>query len=124
MASANERQVGGGHYKDKATGLWHTCRKCNHKAFIPLQHWDIVNIFKLDYFQGQITKYVMRWRDKNGVQDLHKGEHFMQKYLELNYDCHDDEGGTTRGYVVQERLHAADCRVHFGGECNCGWGVR
>lgn len=63
---ANSRQVGGSHY-----GL---------KNF---QHWDLVALFKLDYFQGQITKYVMRWKQKNGVQDLEKALHFLEKYIEL-----------------------------------------
>lgn len=62
---ANQRQVGGSHY-----GL---------SAF---QHWDIVVMFNLDYFQGQITKYVMRWDKKNGVQDLEKAQHFLEKYIE------------------------------------------
>lgn len=63
---ANQRQVGGAHY-----GL---------KGF---QHWDMVALFKLDYFQGQITKYVMRWKNKNGLQDLQKAQHFLEKYIEL-----------------------------------------
>lgn len=66
--AANERQVGGSHYQagDKP------------------QHWDIVAMHDLDYFQGQITKYVMRWKKKNGLQDLQKAAHFLQKYIELN----------------------------------------
>ena len=63
---ANERQVGGSHY-----GLSN------------FQHWDLVALFKLDYFQGQITKYVMRWRNKNGLPDLEKAQHFLEKYIEL-----------------------------------------
>lgn len=65
--SANDRQVGGEHYK-KHGGL---------------QHWDVVQHFDLDYFQGQITKYVMRWHDKGGLQDLEKAAHFLDKYIEV-----------------------------------------
>lgn len=95
MTSANDRQVGGNHYQ-KETGIHHTCPHCGMVDFIPLQHWDMVAIFHLDYFQGQITKYVMRWRDKNGIQDLAKGGHFLEKYIEV-------EQGTEpgRGYVDQ-----------------------
>ena len=67
MSKANEKQVGGSHYGGGA-----------------LQHWDVVDKFKLDYFQGQITKYVMRWKDKNGLEDLKKARHFLDKYIELN----------------------------------------
>lgn len=62
---ANARQVGGTHYGEK-----------------PFQHWDVVAMFKLDYFQGNITKYVFRWRDKNGLEDLEKARHYLEKYIE------------------------------------------
>lgn len=65
MSAANERQVGGVHYKTK------------------IQHWDFAASNNLDYFQGQITKYVARWKNKNGVQDLEKAAHFLQKYIEV-----------------------------------------
>jgi hypothetical protein len=67
--SANDRQVSGNHYKTMTPD-------------IP-QHWDIVAMHNLDYFQGQITKYVMRWKNKNGLQDLEKAKHFLEKYIEL-----------------------------------------
>jgi Protein of unknwon function (DUF3310) len=67
MANANDRQVGGNHY--------------NHGD--KPQHWDLVAIYDWDYFQGQITKYVMRWRDKGGIQDLEKAGHVLQKYIEV-----------------------------------------
>lgn len=66
MENANDRQVGGNHYKTKG-----------------LQHWDLVEIFGWDYFQGQITKYLMRWRKKNGIEDLEKARHYLDKYIEL-----------------------------------------
>jgi len=80
---ANERQVGGNHYKKMGV----------------LQHWDVVAMFNLDYFQGNITKYVMRWRDKNGVEDLKKAQHYLQKYVEIE-DARSD-GLLTR--VILER---------------------
>jgi hypothetical protein len=39
-------------------------------------------MFGWDPFQYQITKYVMRWKDKNGIQDLEKAAHFLEKYIE------------------------------------------
>jgi hypothetical protein len=66
--SANDRQVGGSHYKGDGERV---------------EHWDIVAQWNLDYFQGQITKYVMRWRSKGGIQDLEKAQHFLEKYIEL-----------------------------------------
>lgn len=66
MSEANKMQVGGAHYK---------------KAKI--QHWDFAASNELDYFQGQITKYVTRWKLKNGMQDLEKAAHFLAKYIEI-----------------------------------------
>lgn len=65
MANANDRQVGGGHYMGS------------------IQHWDLAAQRNYDYFQGQITKYVDRWKTKNGLQDLLKAQHFLEKYIEL-----------------------------------------
>ena len=64
--AANDRQVGGSHYQ---TG--------------GMQHWDFVEHFRMDYFQGQITKYLLRWRKKNGIEDLEKARHYLDKYIEI-----------------------------------------
>ena len=63
---ANKTQVGGTHYK--VPGL--------------PEHWDLAIMYNWDPFQYQITKYIMRWKDKNGLEDLQKAAHFLQKYIE------------------------------------------
>lgn len=80
---ANETQVGGTHYK-----------------IMSLEHWDLAAMFNWDPFQYQITKYVMRWRDKNGIQDLEKVVHFAQKYVEV-------EKARAAGTLTVGILHAA-----------------
>lgn len=69
MGKANEVQIGGSHYKAHGSA--------------DMQHWDVVKIFNLDYFQGNITKYVFRWRDKKGIEDLKKARHYLDKYIEM-----------------------------------------
>lgn len=64
---ANDTQVGGNHYKDKA-----------------IQPWDYIAANNLGYFEGNIVKYVSRWREKAGVQDLMKARHYLDKLIELN----------------------------------------
>lgn len=66
--SVNDRQVGGDHYK-KASNIE--------------EHWDRVARLGLSYFQAQVTKYVERCRLKNGLQDLEKAQHFLEKMIEL-----------------------------------------
>lgn len=63
--SANERQIGGSHYASS------------------LQHWDLIELYGIGYLEGCATKYVTRARKKNGLQDLHKADHYVQKLLEL-----------------------------------------
>ena len=66
MSEANKRQVGGDHYKGPK-----------------IEHWDWSWENKHDPFQYQITKYVDRHHKKNGLQDLLKAKHFLEKYIEL-----------------------------------------
>lgn len=66
-ASANERQVGGLHYSK-----W------------TYQHWDFVVDTGLHYLVGCASKYVTRWRDKGGLQDLDKCLHYLQKATEAD----------------------------------------
>jgi len=65
---ANEQQVGGAHYADKA-----------------IQPWDYIVANNLGYLEGNVVKYVSRWKDKGGVEDLKKAQHYLAKLLEL-YD--------------------------------------
>jgi hypothetical protein len=61
----------------------------------------------MDYFQGQITKYICRYRDKGGIQDLKKAQHFLAKYIELLegdktpvIDAIPSEADPVRGYKI------------------------
>lgn len=64
--TANTRQEGGDHYRK-----------------LPIQPWDYIAANNLDFFQGNIVRYVTRFRDKNGVEDLRKARHFLDKFIEL-----------------------------------------
>lgn len=63
----HEKQVGGTHYK---------------KA---IQPWDIISVWGLDYWRGNVVKYVLRAPYKNGKEDLEKAIHYLE-YLVDNYD--------------------------------------
>lgn len=65
------KQVGGSHYQQEGDKP---------------QHWDLVAAYDWDYFQGQIIKYVMRWKLKHPtpekkVEDLEKARSFLDKYI-------------------------------------------
>jgi hypothetical protein len=59
-------QVGGDHYMDKA-----------------IQPWDYIVSNNLGFLEGNIVKYVTRWKDKNGVDDLRKAQHYLAKLIEV-----------------------------------------
>lgn len=67
LASANARQHGGDHYKGSE-----------------YEHWDWVSECRLHYLAGCASKYVFRWRKKNGAEDLKKAHHYIDKAIELN----------------------------------------
>jgi hypothetical protein len=62
---ANELQVGGAHYKDKT-----------------IQPWDYILHNEIGYMEGNIIKYVSRWREKGGINDLEKAQHYLAKLIE------------------------------------------
>lgn len=70
--SANETQVAGRHYKDKA-----------------IQPWDYIARNGIGYLEGCAIKYLTRWRDKGGVQDLLKARHYIDKLIELEAEKDD-----------------------------------
>jgi hypothetical protein len=67
VSDANSRQIGGEHYRKVAGAP---------------QHWDFVLAHGIPYMEAQIIKYLMRWRDKGGLQDLEKAKHFLEKLIE------------------------------------------
>lgn len=63
--SARDIQVGGQHYKNKA-----------------MQPWDIIDAWGLDFYEGNVLKYLLRAKFKNGVEDLKKARHYLDKKIE------------------------------------------
>lgn len=81
---ANEHQVGGRHYKTD------------------YEHWDLVAIVNMDYFAGNSTKYVSRWRKKNGLQDLQKALHYLDKLIEVFIQYQNPQRPLTNPMVLTE----------------------
>jgi hypothetical protein len=69
--SANDMQVGGEHYQSKTIQPWDA-----------MQAWMTPEQFK-GFLWGNVIKYVARWQDKGGVEDLRKARHYMDKLIEV-----------------------------------------
>lgn len=69
--NASDYQVGGDHYRSE------------------YQHWDWAIDIRLGYLESAATKYVTRWKGKNGPQDVEKAIHYLTKakeaFLERRY---------------------------------------
>jgi hypothetical protein len=64
---AFDRQVGGSHYQDM--------------AIEPIEYILANNI---PFAEGSVIKYVSRWRNKGGVEDLRKARHFLDMLIQHN----------------------------------------
>ena len=62
--SANEKQVGGKHYK------------------IAIEPWDFILANNLGFLEGNAIKYIVRHKQKNGIQDISKAIHYLEKLKE------------------------------------------
>ena len=93
MVTANDRQVGGDHYKKNAV-------VCPHCGGV-LQHWDVYKFFP--YLIGTITKYLWRWQDKNGLQDLEKAGHYLAKQIEVVSTPQGHRGKSTAAFRRTDR---------------------
>lgn len=78
--AANDRQVAGDHYRRAAAASGE-------------QHWDRQwRLHGRGYFIGQITRYVERYHLKNGLEDLEKAIHYIEKLKELERAWMDGTG--------------------------------
>jgi hypothetical protein len=64
--NALDKQVDGNHYKD-----------------LPIQPIEYIHANAMGYMEGNVVKYVSRWRKKNGIADLEKARHYIELLIEL-----------------------------------------
>jgi hypothetical protein len=64
--SALNKQVSGDHYKDKG-----------------IQPIIYIHANNLGFCEGNVVKYVTRWREKGGEADLRKAIHYIELLIQL-----------------------------------------
>ena len=65
-----KHQVGGGHYKGRK-----------------IQPIEYILANELDFIEGSVVKYITRWRDKNGVEDILK----IKQYCDILIEYEDNQ---------------------------------
>jgi len=63
--TAIKRQVGGTHYNK-----------------YEIQPIDFIMANNLDWCEANAVKYITRWKDKNGVEDLRKAIHYLELLIQ------------------------------------------
>jgi hypothetical protein len=64
--SALEKQIKGDHYKS-----------------LTIQPVEYIHANNIPFLEGNVIKYVTRWRNKNGIADLEKAKHYIELLIEL-----------------------------------------
>jgi hypothetical protein len=68
IATALDVQVGGDHYKK-----------------FPIQPVEFIHANGIPFIEGNIIKYIVRWREKNGIKDLEKVKHYVDLLIDLEH---------------------------------------
>ena len=71
-AFPQDKQIGGSHYKD-----------------FPIQPYEFISKNNLSFFQGNVVKYVCRYLNKNGIQDIEKIIHYCELEIKKMKDMKD-----------------------------------
>ena len=99
MTHSNSYQVGGDHYASKDIQPW-----------AAMQAWMTKEAFA-GFLHGNCIKYLARYLDKNGVQDLKKCQHYLAKLIEI-----EDEESSAK--VDRHQFEAGRQSAINGGQIN------
>ena len=69
-----KKQVGGKHYVD-----------------LVIQPVEYAHKNKLGFCEGNVVKYVTRWKDKGGVADLEKAKHYIEILIAMEQETEDND---------------------------------
>ena len=101
-----QEQIGGSHYKN-----------------FKMQPIELITKTRCSFIQGNIVKYISRYKEKNGKQDLEKIIHYAKLALKLKNKGKIEEKCFTSRHICgkicacENNPHAAGCsgRFRFGG---------
>lgn len=46
-----------------------------------MQPFDVIDAFGLDFYEGNVVKYICRWRKKDGLEDLYKARNYVEEVI-------------------------------------------
>lgn len=57
---------------------------------------DFITDQRMSYMQGNVVKYISRYKYKNGLEDLRKAEWYIRKLIEVQKDVERREKATQK----------------------------
>jgi hypothetical protein len=69
MMKAEDVQIGGDHYK-----------------IYKIQPTEFIHSNSIPFIEGNVIKYVMRHKHKNGIEDLKKARHYIDLLIQYEYE--------------------------------------
>ena len=87
--TALSQQVGGSHYKDMA-----------------IQPVEFIEKNNLGFCAGNVIKYICRYKNKNGIEDLKKARHYIDLLIEIETAIEDSiiKEETAGCYISKEEM--------------------
>jgi hypothetical protein len=65
----------------------HSCESeapySEHYKGYPFEPVDIAEAYNLDFNEGNVVKYLLRWRKKDGIKDLRKARYYIERLISL-----------------------------------------
>jgi len=95
--NVNDKQIGGTHYGSN------------------YQHWDYVEKHNVGYLEACATKYSVRHRKKNGLQDLEKAKHYIEKLVVLDRKprVKQHDAWDTQQFIKANQLEQAEASICY-----------
>lgn len=43
--------------------------------------FDVIDAYDLNFYEGNVLKYLLRWKNKGGIEDLKKARHYIDEVI-------------------------------------------
>lgn len=60
-----------------------------HYSKLAIEPIQFIETNELGYHEGNVVKYVSRWRSKNGIEDLKKAQWYIERLITIQEEKND-----------------------------------
>ena len=73
-----------------------------HYTYAGIEVLDIIEAYKLDFFLGNVIKYVLRAPHKNGLEDYRKAKFYLDRHISLLEKQNDSQTKAQASEAISE----------------------